>query len=620
MRTLLIAVVFTLAAGSAAAQLASAECLACHDTVHAEKFAASVHAPLDCTGCHSDITQVPHDPAPAKVDCASCHPDSVDAWNHSLHAKAVKNGTARGAQCADCHGSPHEILPSSNPASMTAHGVIPKTCATCHAQKFVMEKAGLSAQSAISYESSVHGRAIARGSTRAAVCTDCHDHHNVRPANDPLSGIFKFNVGRTCGQCHAGIAGQYHESVHGKALARGNGSTPVCTDCHGIHTISQASDLVRGPRASCARCHEGVRLSQELGIAGRRVTSYESSYHGLARQLGSATAADCASCHGAHNVLPSSDPRSAIHPANLTKTCGKCHEGAQANFARGKVHVVAGDTSDAPSRLNTWIRRIYMVLIVSTIGFMVLHNILIWWRKARAARLARGRTVVRMNRNQRIQHIIMVISFAVLVVTGFALAWPTSVFAAVSGPEEVRRLIHRIAAVVMMILGVYHLGYMTLTREGRKGLRDFWFRFSDARDLMDVLRNRKSRAGRFTYAEKAEYWAGLWGTIVMAITGLMIWYSVTVATWIPRWWIDIATTIHYYEAILATLAIVVWHIYHVIFDPDVYPMSWQWFDGKMSEKQFRHEHPAATPEADDQPTDEASTEPNPETDDEEKES
>jgi cytochrome b subunit of formate dehydrogenase len=148
----------------------------------------------------------------------------------------------------------------------------------------------------------------------------------------------------------------------------------------------------------------------------------------------------------------------------------------------------------------------------------------------------------------------------------------------------VRRLIHRAAAVVMIILGIYHAGYMTLTREGRQGLRDFWFRFSDAKDLMAVLRNRKPQHKRFNYAEKMEYWAGLWGTIVMAITGLMIWYSVDVATWIPRWWIDVATTIHYYEAILATLAIIVWHIYQVIFDPDVYPMNWAWFDGRTKEE------------------------------------
>jgi cytochrome b subunit of formate dehydrogenase len=318
--------------------------------------------------------------------------------------------------------------------------------------------------------------------------------------------------------------------------------------------------------------------------------------------MGSTTAADCASCHGAHDVLPSSDPRSAIHPKNLQKTCGKCHQGAQANFAKGKVHRTDDDVSDTPSKIVTWIRRIYVFLIVSTIGFMVLHNLLIWWKKAVAARRQRdrGRTVVRMNTNQRIQHAVMVTSFFVLVISGFALAWPDSILAKLFGPGEVvRRIVHRIAAVVMMAIGLYHLAYMLFTREGRIGLRELWVRVADGRDLFDVLRyylglsTKKPQFGRFSYAEKMEYWAGMWGTIVMAITGLMIWYSVGVATWIPRWWIDVATTVHYYEAILATLAILVWHLYHVIFDPDTYPMNWSWYDGKMSEEHFKHEHPKA---------------------------
>jgi formate dehydrogenase gamma subunit len=562
------------------------DCLACHDTVNATRFAGSVHAPLDCIGCHADATQIPHETKPQKVDCASCHPDSVEAWNHSLHTKPG------GARCADCHGSPHELLP-------VKRADIPATCSKCHGQKFVMQKAGLSAQPAISYQESVHGQAVKHGSTRAAVCTDCHEHHNVRPANDPQSPIFKFNVGRTCGQCHAAVATQYHDSVHGQALVRGRTSTPVCTDCHGIHTISKAADLTRGPRASCARCHEGVRLTQEFGVESGRVKSYDASYHGLARRMGSAVAADCASCHGSHDVRPSSDPKSAIHPANLTKTCGKCHEGAQANFTRGKVHLVEGDTTDTGSALNTWIRRIYLVLIALTVGFMAFHNILIWWRKAQAKRKAAGRDYVRMNRNQRLQHGTMVISFFVLVLTGFALAWPESLLGRAFGTEEIRRIIHRIAAVVMMVLGLYHLGYMLFTREGRRGLRDFWFSFGDLKDLILVLRNKHMRSGgRFNYAEKIEYWAGLWGTIVMAITGLMIWYSVTVATWVPRWWIDIATTIHYYEAILATLAILIWHLYHVIFDPDAYPMNWAWLDGKVDEDHFKLEHPTADSEED----------------------
>ena len=450
---------------------------------------------------------------------------------------------------------------------------------------------------AVSYNESVHGREVARGSTKAAVCTDCHDSHAVRPANEPQSSIFKFNVPRVCGRCHSAIASQYSAGVHGKALARGNWSSPVCTDCHGIHSISRTSDPARGPRGSCARCHESVQLAMELGTSGDRVSSYESSYHGLARKLGSSTAADCASCHGGHAILPSSDPRSPLHQTNLAATCGKCHPGAQANFARGKVHVVRGDVSDLPSRLNTWIRWIYTAAIAGAMTFMVLHNLLLWWRKAQRVRREQKRTVVRMNRNQRIQHFLLLSSFIVLVITGFALAWPESVFAKLCGSsEELRRNIHRVAAVVMMALGVYHLGYLAFTREGRTLVRDIRVRFSDLRDLFAVLRYNLGFGGgkptfaRFGYGEKIEYWAGLWGSAVMSITGIMLWFPVLVTSRAPRWWIDIATTIHFYEAVLATLSIVVWHFYHVIFDPDVYPMNWSWLDGRMSDELYREEH------------------------------
>lgn len=591
------AALLLLSASVASAQLKNEDCLACHDTVDSKKFGTSIHGSLDCTNCHADVKAVPHEITPKPVDCASCHPDAVAAWDISLHAKAVKSGNARGAKCADCHGPVHEIVPSSDKTSRTFHKNIPQTCSRCHAQKFTMEKAGLSPQPAVSYGESVHGQAVARGSTKAAVCTDCHDYHAVRPANDPISGIFKFNVPRTCGKCHAGIAAQFGDGVHGKALGRGNWSAPVCTDCHGIHTIAHAADPKSGPRASCMHCHEGVRLTQEFAVPANRVSTYESSYHGLARRMGSEVAADCASCHKAHDIFPSSNPRSSVNKNNLTTTCGKCHPGAATNFTRGKIHLTNADVSDLPSRANTWIRRIYIVLIIATIGFMALHNLIIWLRKAQIARRRPDRVVVRMNLNQRIQHVILVASFVVLVISGFALAWPESLIAHLFGPSEVfRRLVHRIAAVIMIALGLYHLAYMAGTREGRKGLRDLWLRFKDGRDAINVMRyylgmtKTKPEFGRFTYAEKAEYWAGLWGTIVMAVTGLVIWYAVGVATWVPRWWIDIATTIHFYEAVLATLAILIWHFYHVIFDPDVYPMNWAWYDGRMSEEAFREEH------------------------------
>jgi len=97
---------------------------------------------------------------------------------------------------------------------------------------------------------------------------------------------------------------------------------------------------------------------------------------------------------------------------------------------------------------------------------------------------------------------------------------------------------------------------------------------TDSAKYLTGLSATKAKIGRFGYAEKMEYWAVVWGTIIMGVTGLMIWFKMDVTKFLPRWAVDVATTIHYYEAILACLAIVVWHFYHVIFDPDVYPLNW----------------------------------------------
>src|SRR5579859_261337 len=104
------------------------------------------------------------------------------------------------------------------------------------------------------------------------------------------------------------------------------------------------------------------------------------------------------------------------------------------------------------------------------------------------------------------------------------------------------------------------------------------------------LTSRKPEFPRFNYAEKAEYWALVWGMVVMAVTGIMLWAKVFVGNHMARWWLDVATAIHLYEAILATLAIIVWHFYQVFFDPDVYPMNWAWWDGKMTAHHYQEEH------------------------------
>jgi len=128
-------------------------------------------------------------------------------------------------------------------------------------------------------------------------------------------------------------------------------------------------------------------------------------------------------------------------------------------------------------------------------------------------------------------------------------------------------------------------------------LRDFLPVKKDVTDVLGAMRYlagfapEKPKFARFGYAEKMEYWAVIWGTIIMGITGLMLCFTVAMTKFMPRWVVDIALTIHYYEAILACLAIFVWHFYHVIFDPDGYPVNWAAFNGKVSAHWQEVEHP-----------------------------
>jgi cytochrome b subunit of formate dehydrogenase len=198
---------------------------------------------------------------------------------------------------------------------------------------------------------------------------------------------------------------------------------------------------------------------------------------------------------------------------------------------------------------------------------------------------------------QRVQHWVLLASFIILVMTGFALKFPDSWFASLlSMSERVRGITHRVAGVVLISAGIYHLFYLVLTRDGRRLARDFMFRPRDAGDVLSTMgyylgwSQRKPEFARFNYAEKAEYWALVWGLLVMASTGIMLWAKVFFGNLLPRWWLDIATAIHFYEAVLATLAIVVWHFYQVFLDPDVYPMNWAWWDGRMSFEHYREEH------------------------------
>lgn len=572
-------------------------CTDCHDTVNASEFEATVHGGFSCTDCHTGAEEMPHAEGVATVDCASCHSDAVDALNKSIHSLPVFTEISGKPACQTCHGPVHKLVGNDDPKSLVNPGHVAETCAQCHASPEIAKRTGVRLiQPLAAYNASVHARAIHQGKA-AADCASCHGSHGILPASDPDSMVNHLKVPETCGQCHGEIAEAFAASVHGQAATRGVREAPVCTDCHGEHRILAPTDpdspvfATNLPKMTCGRCHGDLRVTDKFGMQSDVVASFEDSFHGLAGRSGNQTVANCASCHGVHNILPSSDPRSLIHKSRLDETCGNCHPGAGTRFALGPVHINPEAKAHAAVY---WVRLIYLWIIWLTIGGMVLHNVLDMRRKVLSP-IPRAIVPVaerrpRMMLGFRIAHGLTMVSFIVLVYTGFALKFPEGWWARplLAWEEQValRGWLHRGAAIVMVAAFVGHFIHLAVSRSARACLRRIWPNRHDVHELRERLawyfgkRVEMPKSPALSYVEKAEYLALMWGTAVMALTGFLLWFENFTLRWMPKWVIDISTVVHYYEAILATLAILVWHFYFVIFDPLVYPMDTAWLTGR----------------------------------------
>ena len=527
------------------------ECVSCHE--QGSKLEKSAHAGLTCDTCHESHEKYPHPANIPKPQCVTCHQDQAGAYANGVHGQARKQGNEGAPDCGMCHGSAHELLP-------------------------------------------------------------------------PKSQAFRTAVPDTCGMCHTEVVGQFRASVHGQALAKGITQAPLCTDCHGEHEILKHTNTASPVneahiRDTCGSCHGDVMLTRKFGLPSDRLLSFDASFHGLAYKSGNQTVANCASCHGVHNILASSDPKSTINAKNLPATCGQCHPGAGTRFAISQIHVVQGRTESAGVK---WVREFYLLVIPVTLGLMFLHNAGDWIRKtirarfrAAVAQVRPGAREFRMMPFERVLHILLAISFLTLSWTGFALKYPDQWWARplllLEGTRSVRSLVHRTAAVVFLITAFTHVISLIVSRQLRQHWREMLPKSRDAREALSGfaynlgLGSEAPPRSSHNYIEKAEYWALIWGTAVMAATGLLLWANNLALKLLPKTWLDVATSIHFYEAILATAAIVIWHFYSAIFDPDVYPLDTAFLTGFSVKKQpappretVTEEVPAATEAHDEQ--------------------
>lgn len=584
-------------------------CFDCHESTHKEELVQSVHNQLACADCHNYIshnldTHLDEMEKSQRADCYMCHKQIAAEHRESIHGISLLEGIDEAAQCWDCHGS-HSIQHVDDEMSMVSPRNLPETCGRCHDDAEMVSKYNITEESpAVTYSHSVHGKIVAEGG-EAATCSSCHGVHNIQTMIAPGSNISTFEIPNTCGQCHQEITDEYIQSIHWIRAKKGVRMSPVCTDCHSEHGItainaagSNRNEIKKIQERTCLECHSNPMINSKYAEGGE-VTQYQDSYHGLAVMRGDEDAAMCVDCHNVHKILPASHPESSVNNANIVETCGACHEESNEVFAKSYSHETQSDEARAIEDLVT---NVYFWLIVLVIGGMVLHNLLIYAYEIRKKKKEKQQalSVPRMTKNEIIQHFLLLTSFIILAVTGFALKYPESWWAEglrfFGMTETVRQNIHRVSAVIMMVLGLYHIGYLLFTPRGRDVLKNLLPNLGDIKSVFQSLgyyfglTKNHPHFGKYDYAEKAEYWALIWGTIVMGVTGLILWFPTLVGDWAPVWLIKVSETIHFYEAILASLAIIVWHWFFVILRPSQYPMSFAWVTGKIPLDEYREHH------------------------------
>jgi hypothetical protein len=381
------------------------------------------------------------------------------------------------------------------------------------------------------YKNSVHGRAYRYGKLHAAGCVDCHGSHGIFRGDNPRSNVHRSNIFNRCQICHKTIVDRYKASVHGQAVQNENPDAPVCTVCHEEHTIASTKTpespvyKTRLATDTCGRCHANVELASTYGFPADRLETYHATFHGLKNQAGSVQAANCASCHGVHTILPSSDPASRIHSDNLAATCGQCHHTDKTQvFAAIQVHqtpLASGAVAQGEKLLYQWLMPF---LLIALLALYVVRYVPAVWKGMESLSLGRLAFLV-------VNPLILLVLLAVVIGTGLAFryhgAWWLDSFPPFAFSEGIRSVLHKLFSILFILSLLAQIGYAVWKRQSflmilgiivcafivvASGIL-LWFPFY----FINLL------SASALEAAKALHWFGLWFTILCAF--LLMWFS-----------------------------------------------------------------------------------------------
>lgn len=469
-------------------------------------------------------------------------------------------------------------------------------------------------------------------------CRDCHgsevDGIRVELANN------KEFVNTNCSSCHEDEKFKFEASVHKednatvkKAMMMHGAKTdkmgeeekkyPTCWDCHSVHTTPENSTWSMKQRSDkqCGSCHE------------KEQKHYYETFHGKAMYLNSAksvpTVAACYDCHGVHNIFKVDDPKSTLSETNRITTCAECHAGANANFVSFIAHA---DPTDKKTYPQLYYAYIFMTsLLVAVFSFFGLHTLLwsirllmmrfknpIAWKKAREEAHGGKIAIKRFTLFQRLQHFFMAASFLGLSFSGlpqkfYTASWAQSMIDFMGGPIAATQ-IHHVSAIVMGAVFLSHIMAVALgswkrrdnirnPETGKLEWNKFWKAFFGPDSLMprkqdftDMTAHVKwffnkgprPQFDRWTYWEKFDYLAVFWGMFIIGFSGLILWFPIFFS-FLPGWFVNLATIIHSDEALLATGFIFAVHFFNTHFRADRFPMDMVIFSGTISKEEMLQE-------------------------------
>lgn len=524
-------------------------CLDCHSSEIEGKKAIDVaglsnspHKSMKCQDCHSAITGAPHtkEMVTDKAACGNCHTDQDEAYKKCSHAKADKT-PGDHPTCVTCHAKnsdPHSVNPVKNWSREDRVAL----CSNCHAQKERMSRYGVDTDAVASYNDSFHGKALLKFHfTRAAICTDCHGDHTVLPPDDPLAATNRAHASQLCSkpQCHPGASVNF-----------------AMSGANHLRLKLKTSPILAGIDLAFKCMVIGVISFMLIGIA-------------LDLRM---------------KVFGKTHPKSG-KPVGLM-------------IALSYIFIIAGLALAVFDKVQ---QASYCAM--AAIGLIILSFVLYM---ARPANIKHGKQKMypRFTPAQRWQHVLLMICFTTLIATGFPLHFYKAdrlqaifqLFGGLSGA----RAAHRTAAIGMIAVFLWHTGDLFI-KWAKSGFSfKGWTMLPTLQDLKDFVHLSKHhvgiteeppRYGKFGFKQKLDYLAEYWGVPLMVVTGFILWFPIYWGNRLPEIALSAALVAHGWEATLAFLAIITWHMYNEHFNPEAFPMSKVWLTGTMDEEEMDREHP-----------------------------